>query len=327
MNAKTNKVTLNELISLKMASLQLEGKWATSATYQSVLHQIEKNYGIVLMRDVNAGLMNDWKNRLKQQGISDSTISTYFSNIKAIWNYAQYKKYVKEDNYPFQRKSYEIDRVKVPKVAKRNDRAIEKSDIQKLWDWWKQAPEDKNWKRRRKVYVGLWLASYLGGGANLADIFRWQYNGDWYKSGGKVITFIRSKTKGRSDTLVKIPVTPHLRHIIEDMGAEPSPDGLIFPELLCGLRPTDGDKYRFRILTIGSECRKRMLEVVEQVGIKETISPTWARHSFASIMNRIGCPFALVEKMMGHCLPGVSGHYIADAPVEELEKWCSMLLD
>ena len=70
MNAKTNKVTLNELISLKMASLQLEGKWATSATYQSVLHQIEKNYGIVLMRDVNAGLMNDWKN----------------TNLHAVWD-------------------------------------------------------------------------------------------------------------------------------------------------------------------------------------------------------------------------------------------------
>lgn len=327
MNARTNKVTLNELITLKMASLQLEGKWATSAHYQSVLHQVEKLYGIVPMKNVTAGLMGDFKNRLKQQGICDSTISTYLSDIKAIWNYAAYKKYVSDNNYPFQRKSYEIDRVKIPKVAKRNDRWLEKSDIQKLWEWWKQAPEDKGWKRRRKVYVGLWLASYLGGGANLADVLQWKFNSDYFKSGGKVITFTRTKTKGRSDTVVHIPVTPQLKMIIDDMGEEPQLDGLIFPELLCGMRPEDGEKYRFRILTIGSECRKRMMEVVEQLGIKEVISPTWARHSFATIMNRIGCPFALVEQMMGHTLPGVSGHYIAVTPVEELERWCCMLLD
>lgn len=327
MNAKTNKVTLNELISLKMASLEMEGKFSTAATYKSVLHQIQKNYGLLPMKQVNAGLMNDFKNKLKQAGICDSTISTYFCNIKAIWNYAEYKGYVSSANFPFQRKSYELDRVKIPKVAKRNDRSIEKSDIQKLWYWWKACKPDKGWKRRKQVYVGLWLASYLGGGANLIDVLQWKYNSDYFKSGGKVITFIRNKTKGRSDTLVKIPVTPHLRAIIDDMGAEPSPDGLIFPELTEGFSPSDGEKYRFRILTIGSECRKRMLDVVSEVGITETISPTWARHSFATIMNRQGCPFVLVERMMGHCLPGVSGHYVGDAPIEELEKWCSMLLD
>lgn len=313
--------TLNELISTKMQVCEQEGRNGTKNNYRTLLHYIEKNYGMVPMKHVNVGLVKRMKKQMTQEGKSPSTISNYFALLSCIFNYAVYAGYAKAEDYPFQRKSYELDKVKRPKMQKRTDWWLKKEQLRKMYDEWEKATNKSD-----KRCVGLFLASYLCNGANLADILSLRYDSNYMKNDGKVFMFVRKKTQGRSDACVTIPIIPELKTIIEEIGDKEKPNGLVFGSFISNIKPSDGRPYDLKVTYWNAYASKVLRRFCGKIGISENVSMSWARHSYATILNHEGCNYSSVELALGHVLPGVSSHYIGKATIESLFEMNSKLL-
>lgn len=298
--------TLNELIRFKMELLEQDEKVATYKSYRTLLSYIQSHYGDVDIATVDAAFCRQLAKDLKSEGKSPSTERTYYAMLTAIWNYASYKGYTAND-FPFQKHSYELDKIKKPKPRKRNGCHLTKEQMGSLYELWKDLSEQH--------YVGLFLASYLSNGANLNDVLRFRWNKD-----PRIITFQRHKTKERSDMLITVPIIPQLSAIFAEIASPWQPDAPLFD-----IPATESELHNM-IASENNRTTKAVREIAPAIGLPENISTTWARHTFATVMHQSNVPYAYTEMAMGHTLDGVAGNYIGAFTVEKSFEYNSNLL-
>lgn len=306
---KKSNVTLNELITEKMAMLQNAEKHNTAHNYRSLLHFIQRNFGLVLAADADAGFIRQMDAAMSS--LSDSTKATYYACLKSIWYYAEYKGYV-SCPFPFRRKSYEVDKIKIPRMGKRNDCWMTVQEMSSLYVYWMGMDDGL-----RKRYIAVFLCSYLMNGANVMDLIRIRYNNDWYTSKGRVLTFVRHKTAEKSATRVTVPVTKWLKPIMDYLADEPTRNGLVFGSLVSDV-PFNEKSLLRKVTSLNNSVSKILRKELPKIGLRDNVSTTWARHSFFTNANHLGFNFSLIESMGGHTLPGVSGNYVGQAPVDRL---------
>lgn len=308
--------TVNELICEKITVLRMNGKVPTARNYRALLHFIEKHFGLLKASDCDAACVMRMKTIMKD--LSPSTQAGYLACLKSIWNYASYKGYTGRTEYPFQRHQFEIDKVRVPKTRKRTEHFLTIEQISKIYHHWFEMPDEKARDRSCKKYVGLFLFSYLGNGANVNDLIRLRYNNDWWNSDGKVLTFVRHKTEEKSPVKVTIPVTPLLKPILDYICDEPKRNGLVIGSFLGNVDINDGDALFKRIMYLNNFTSVKVRKVCKVLGLRDDVCTTFARHSFISVSNHLGFNFSTIEQMAGHTLPNVSGNYIGQVPNEKL---------
>ena len=309
-------VSINELISEKIIRFRNSGKYGTANNYRSLLHFVEKTFGILKATDCDAAAL--MRMQCAMSHLTSSTQSTYLSCLKSIWNYANYRGYTGKTEYPFQRHSFEIDKVRVPRCQKRTDSYFSREDVSVIYKHWLTLPTATKFDVSRKKYLGLFLFSYLGNGANVNDLLRLTYNADWYNSNGRLLTFIRHKTAEKSPIKVRIPVTKYLKPILDYLTDEPQRNAPLLPWFLDGCALDDEEKLLKRITYINNYASRRLRYECKVLGLREDVSMTFARHTFITVLNHCGCNFSMIEMAAGHVLPGVSGHYIGNAPIEKL---------
>lgn len=301
-----NTVTLNELVTEKMVIMENDGKMNSAHNYRTLLHFIQKHFGIVLISECGPEFIKQMDKCLADY--SPSTKSTYYSLLKSIWHYAEYKGYTGKCEYPFRRKQYEMDKIAIPKILRRSDWWVDIKGMSEIYHSWENM-KDGN----RKRYIGLFLTSYLFNGANINDIVRIRFTRDWFQSNGTILSFIRKKTAEKSPTKVRVPVTKWVKPILEYMGEEPELNGLVFKSFIDGYDMTENSLFK-RIMTLNSVISKQ----IKIVTGRPDISTTTARHSFITNANHLGFNYSIIEQMAGHVLSDVSGNYIGQAPVERL---------
>ena len=308
--------SINELISEKIIMFRDNGKYGTANNYRSLLHFIEKNFGVLKATDCNAATVRQMKSIMSH--LTSSTQSTYLSCLKSIWNYANYRGYTGKTEYPFQRHSFEIDKVKVPRVQRRTESYLSREDISKLYWHWFTIPTTNTFEISRKKYLGLFLFSYLGNGANVNDLLRLTYNADWWNTNGAVLSFIRHKTADKSPIKVRIPITKYLKPILDFIADAPQRNEPVLSKFLQGCALDDEENLLKKITYINNYATRRLRYECKVLGLREDVSMTFARHTFITVLNHCGCNFSLIEMAAGHVLPGVTGHYIGNAPIEKL---------
>lgn len=318
---KPKKTTLNALIAEKMAALEAEGKIGTRYNYRTLLHYIEERWGLVPMSDVNPLFAKRMKKTMATEGKSPSTQCNYFAMLMAIFNYAVYKGYAKSENYPLRKNSYELDKPAKPKPAKRTEWCLKKEQMQKIWEEWKKDPNPSH-----KRNVGMFLCSYLMNGANLADIMRLKYDKSYYRSGRTVLTFIRLKTKGRSDAKVTVPIIPQLKEIIELIGDKEKPDGYVFGSFMAGTDMSDNVAVAHRVMYLNTHISRELKIWCQRRMIADHISMTYARHTYATVSTMEGVPFYVVERALGHSLGGTADNYVGHTTPEKMAEYNSRLL-
>lgn len=296
------KNTLVELIKLKMETVN--GK-STLTSYDSTIKYVLKVFPDGLpVKSISHITLNDIIKRMKLDGRADTTVNIYMSIIKASINYAIYKGLFEESKYPFKKNPWECDKISLPKSAKRQDRWVDIDEIRAIWD---KFVENKN-KMKRDRWIGIFLFSYLTGGMNLADIVELRYTKEWITKG--IIRWTRRKTAHKKNDTIAIPVCSKLNELLEIMGSTPKEGELVFKFL-------EGDYYSTKAKA--ATCANRILK---EFGV----SMTYARHSFCTIMNKLGAPYSMVEAAMGHSTSGVSSHYIAPYTPEEMLPWFEKLI-
>lgn len=315
---KKSNVTMNELIASKMVQLKSNNQINTSNNYRTLLHFIERNYGVVRCCDCGPEFVK--RMEASMSSLSKSTRANYFACLKSIWYFANYKGYTCGAEFPFQRKSWESDKVKIPKMAKRTESWMTREEMTVLFQWWQGMKDGL-----RKRYIGMFLASYLMNGANVADLVRIRYNNDWFVTKGRVLTFVRHKTAEKSPVTVRVPVTEWLHSILEYMADEPVRGGLVFGSFTKGVLPGE-DALLKRIMSLNNGITKILRKELPKAGLRGDVSVTFARHSYSTVLNHLCAPFAMIEKALGHSGDGVGFNYIGAFSDDMLHQWNSQLI-
>lgn len=296
---KANSTTLDGLLVIKMNTLSNKG---TQQNYKSTMNWVDKAYPNGLdVKSITPRSIDKIVKLMKSEGSTDTTINVYLSAIKASLNYAIYKGLFDERCYPFKKNAWEADKLTIPASAKRDDRWIDKEEMREVWD---KFLETKN------IALGLFMFSYLSGGMNLADIMTLKFTNEWLTK--DTIRFVRKKTAHKKATTIKLPVSSHIKKLLETLDIEPEDGKLVFSCL-------EGEYFKRKSL-----FATRINNTLHRYGFD--ISMTYARHSFATITTKMKMPATMIEEAMGHSLGGVQSHYIAGWDVEEMMPYFEQLL-
>lgn len=307
------KRTLNELLTEKSLVCKNENRVGTAYCYRSFKNYIDSHYGIVQMSEINPKWAAGLHSTLKKEGKTNATIKNYFAMLQCTVNYGAYLGCTKGDTKLTRSKSYELNKVKIDKPKTRQNKWLSIEEMDRLWDYW-ASTDNKSHKR----WLGLFFASYLCNGANLADVLRLRYDDEYYTSGKRLLGFFRQKTKNSSGAYVRVPIIDRLRTVIDAIGDGEKKCGLVFGSFLNDISVTDEERVARRVMTVNSFTSKVVRTISGSLGMRDDVCVTFARHSYASNLNHQGCNYALIERNLGHILGGVADNYIANAPIEQL---------
>lgn len=151
------------------------------------------------------------------------------------------------------------------------------------------------------------------------------YDKEWMNSKGRLLGFYRHKVLNSSGIYVRIPVTENLKMVIDAIGDDYMPNGLVFGSFLNDVDVNDTEALELRIMYINTYASKVLRKVCKQLGIRDDCSFTFARHSYCTILNAEGVNYAVVERNLGHNL-GITDNYLGDIPTEKLFEANSHLL-
>ena len=308
-------VTINRVFREYISNLEADGKSTTAHIYRYVLLKLEQYFGLVDADAVDKVFVNGFRRKMEEEGLSGTTQGIYLRHLRSVFNYGIYKEYMKRSQYPFSQGRYRSDSVRIPAGVSRTERYLDKEDMRKLYECY---PEDRE--------VNMFLFSYLANGANLVDILKLKFDDYWAKSGRTELRFVRQKTKDTTGgrVYIYVPITQWLREVMKRLGIEEKKGALLFPDAMYGCDTPD--KEAKRVGQVGKNIGVRMKAVCTELGIDGSVSMTWARHSYKTVLIRQKVPDWFCEQMMGHTSGSVGAHYVGMFTAEDRMKYNTMLL-
>lgn len=317
--------TVNDAMLQKIKKLEDNEQYATAAHYKSALKKFESYFGDdVSFNKVNAPMFNQFKENMSKEGNSISTIIIYMGDFKTVLSEAIALKMMPAKNFPFKQNKYDILKCELPVCPnKRTDCFFSKDEIDKLFDYFETC------KPIAKKWLPLFFFSYLSGGINFADMLRLKYDKYYFDSGEKELQFIRRKTERHNKMVVRIPLFDYMKNLIKMVNSthgrttEPKEGDYVFPFINSNMTELEVKNTIFRI---NNKVSAQLKTFAKKCNIKKSPSTTYARHSFATNMRRMGVPAEYIEYAMGHAIKGVAGNYFGGYPFETMVKYNSMLL-
>lgn len=304
--------TLNEFMYEKIEQLRSNNQISTASHYSGALKVLSEKWPALSVRAMTAEHFKELKRHMESKGYSAATMQIYLTDIKAVVNWLRYKKIIREEDYPFRTCVYDTDKVEIPKGRKRTDCWLDKESIRKLWSRWRESHDR---------WLGMWLFSYLSGGMNIADVLDLRFDSHWTRTNGEELRYRRKKTAKKNDFDIIVPVTSELKEIIDSVGVR---SGERIYTDLDGIHDAEGT--RLVTMRVNTKIGKAVQYACSELGITENVTPTWARHSFATVMSRERVPANFIEGIMGHANNGISSHYIAAYSANEGKEFLSLLL-
>ena len=253
----------------------------------------------------NNGMMNGVKDEAGNivGKISNTTRGIYLRSCRAVWNECVSMGYLTNQEYPF-------------------------SNIQK-----KKLVSIPVGESRKHCYLTVEqmteLYRVLCNGFNLADAGELTYSQYYFDTGRKAFKFKRVKTTNRTEggSEVIIPIIKPLQRILDEIAAEPTLNGFVFPDILQGAT-LKADK-RKRISQENSNVQDRIIKICQDVLHWEVRpSGTWCRHSYGTNLSHARVEQRYISESMGHSTNhSITDRYIAQYPLETQFEYNSKLLD
>ncbi len=295
-----------------IARMRDEKRVGTAENYQWALNSFNKILGNVKGFKVDKNVIAKWDKGMKEGGvyngeqvkpIADATRGMYLRTCRVVWNECIKEGYIPAERYPFSNKDKTL--ISIPRGKKRQQSYLNVDEMTQLYNVFieKRYPESwsPSYKLRAHDSLGLFLAQYLCNGFNLADAARLTYNRTYWTEAGRAFEFMRQKTSARSSdgSVVIVPIIEPLQVILDEIGAKPTKDGVVFPQIFNG--ETDADTRRKLTVQENSNIKDRVTRICKEVlGWDKLVSGTWARHSFATNLKLAGVEELYVSECMGH---------------------------
>ena len=287
------------------------GEWSlkTSIMYDTLLNSVAKFKPTLKIKGLTSELIRKYENHLNSDGKSISTIGIYIRQIRAVSNYAIKKKYMLPEKYPF--KNYTVP------AAQKNKRALGNDEIKALIEY-------KTDLAAERKAIDFWTFSYLGNGMNFNDIAKLRYSNIL----GENLKFYRSKTKSTKkgdQKEISIYLLAKMQEIINRWGNNINAGNeYIFP--ILKERMNERDQY-VAIAQFIKTTNKYLKRVTETLNWEVPITTYFARHSYATRMNRTGVPITYISESLGHSNISTTENYLSSFTDETLKKNANLLLD
>ncbi len=319
------------LLKSEYSKIQRTGENGGAAKIDEWLEKYGNNDAISKLGfSVDAAKIHRWVEKLTDEGKAKATIGIYLRSCRVVVNECIRRGYIEQRNYPFNDKDPEL--VSVPKGGNRKHEYLSVGEMTQLYDVFLNKSYPESWGEERKKEInealGLFLFMYLGNGLNLADVANLRYDDFYRLHKGSAIRFERQKTSDRTDnnSEVIIPIIPELKTIIGELATPYEAGERLFPFILKdAITPKEVQR---RVQQENQNIKKRMRVLAESLGWQKQISPTWCRHSFASVLSHAGVPREYISEAMGHSIGGnVTMGYVGRFPLDMQMEYNAKLLD
>lgn len=303
-----SNISVNTVFLQKMEELKANGQANTYLSYKGTLHKIEQFAGKQIpFQEITVHWLNRCEKFWFATGISYSSMSFYFRNLKCIINRARKDGIIKESQYPFGKGKYEIPTGSGRKLA------LTLQQIKKLVTYTDGTPTTEK-------YRDLWFFSYLCNGINFRDMLFLKYSNIFNGE----ICFIRAKTarNTKHSKTIHAVITPEMQAIIDKWGNPPlSPDTYIFPFARGTEDPFEKVKLIREVVTA---CNQILKKITQEINIPK-ITTYSARHSFATVLKRSGVNIAYISESLGHSNLAITENYLASFEADERRKNSALL--
>ncbi len=250
-------------------------------------------------------LLKEYEIYLKSNDNSDTGVAAKMRALRAVFNDAIKKSYVKAELYPFN--TYKISKLK----KTNNKRALSIEDVQSIVDF-----DTTNYPHLINT-KNYFLFSYYTRGMNFYDMMMLE----WSNIKQDKIHYLRRKTK----TAFTIQILPPVQEILNYYKAQKRPTKFVFPILLKNnLTPTQIENRKSKVL---KQYNKQLKEIGELCGIEENITSYVARHSFATHLKQKGVSTDIISEAMGHQNLAITQAYLKELENEVIDDAMRKLLE
>lgn len=299
---------VNTAMRAKYERLVAEERYGNASICISALRCLERFAGsCVRFASITPPWLSKYEVFMRGEGFTQTTISMYLRQLRAVINDAIRMGVVKSTASPFGYGKYEI------RTGDSRQLALTLSQI-KLIAMYKGS-------QKMERYRDIWMFIYLCNGINVADLIKLKYssiqNGE--------LSFIRQKTQRTTKTQkeIRVIVTPMMQQIMDRWGNPPLPNNYIFPVLQGG--ETTKERKR-KCNTFNTRLNIYTKQLGEELGLGNITTYT-ARHSFATVLKRSGANIAYISESLGHSSMKTTENYLASFEREEREKNALLLTD
>lgn len=273
----------------------------TRKHFKLAINLLESFQPDLRVHDITNEFLHDFEAAKIKQGLSKSTISGVFRNLRRIINYFTYEKKTIPSSfqYPFGRGGYSITS-SWPKKQVMTNSEIKKVIALKDFDSVEQ-----------EFARDCWVFLYRANGINFADLLKMR----WDSIKGRHIVFFRKKTENTRKNNIKpitVPLTPKLKKLIDKIGVKDSP-------FILGMLKEGYSENTFENLShkVRSNLNEKLLEISEKLKLSVPLKLKTARDCYASTLRRAKVPKDDIGDMMGHANSIVTEHYLDSLDLEE----------
>lgn len=280
----------------------------TAIAYRTTINSINLFKKNLHLQDITPNFLEEYEAYLSDKGKSNTTISIYIRQLRAIINQAINANVLPQEKYPF--KKYEIPSSRNVKKALSNE------DIRNLL---KHKPE----KEDEQKALDFWILSYLCSGINFADIIELKPS----NITGSHLIFIRAKTrntKKKDLRPIKIGLHPRAKEIIEKWKNTDSSNPYLFPILEPNLKAVT---IKHRCQRFIKWVNKRMELIRIELKIEQKIGTYAARHSFSTVSKRQGLSTEFISESLGHSSVIVTANYLDSFTDDAKLEYINLLTD
>ena len=280
----------------------------TAIAYKTTINSINLFKKNLHLQDITPNFLEEYEAFLSDAGKSNTTISIYIRQLRAIINQAINANIFPQEKYPF--KKYEIP------SSQNVKKALQADDLSKILNY-------KPQKQDEERALDFWIFSYLCSGINFADIIELKPS----SISGNHLVFVRAKTKNtkKKDLRpIKVGLHPRALEIIKKWRNKDNENPYLFPILEANLTA----------ITVKHRCQrfikwvnKRMDTIRVDLGIEQKIGTYAARHSFSTTLKRKGVSTEFISESLGHSSVIVTANYLDSFTDETKLEFTNLLTD
>lgn len=315
---KTDISNVNDAFQAKIDNLIKSNRIGNSTIYKTVKNSLERFNGTNISFDsITVKFLNKYEAYLSENGVKTATISLYMRTLRAIINNDR-QPYLEEEAYPFGRGKYLIKTSKGSNKVALTLKQIHAIESAECGDSLTEFCRD------------MWIFSFYGSGINFTDIFRLKYTDIVMGE----LNFVRFKTRNTKidETFISVPILEPMKRIIWKHGNK-SKSGLIFSLLNdCN----NEVERRKKIFTITNVANKRIKAICKELKHEDgtmmipnfdLVNNYTARHSYATILNKLRVPESYISQQLGHSKRTVTQGYFGEFDRDSRFEYNSLLLN
>ncbi|HTN37105.1 MAG TPA: site-specific integrase [Arachidicoccus sp.] len=290
--------------------LKDQERYGSADNYNSSKVSLLKFKSKISLDEITPQFLNKYEKLLLMDGKSPTTVGIYLRPLRAIINRAIEQGLVSRDSYPFGRGKYQI-------LGGRNiKKALSKEELMAISSY--EASSDTS----RAMYKDLWMFSFFCNGMNVADICHLQ-NKDIQDG---FILYQRRKNINKykaNPKIIRVAATESVMAIIEKwQGNGNSPEDYIFPFLDHTM---NAYQKKIRTKEITHNLNDNMKAVAKALNINKSVTSYTARHSYATLMKRLGASTEFISESFGHSSVAVTNKYLDSFENETVSQYAIQL--